>query len=45
MASVYLGLGSNIDPARNLPLAIGELRRRYSGVKQTDSDNDGDQNQ
>ena len=33
MASVYLGLGSNIDPARNLPLAIGELRRRYGELR------------
>lgn len=29
MAKVYLGLGSNIDPERNLRLALGELRRVY----------------
>jgi 2-amino-4-hydroxy-6-hydroxymethyldihydropteridine diphosphokinase len=29
MAKVYLGLGSNIDPERNLRLAVGELRRTY----------------
>ena len=29
---VYAGLGSNIDPARNLDDAIRELRRRYGQV-------------
>ncbi len=29
MATVYLGLGSNIEPEKNLGLAIRELRRRY----------------
>ncbi len=29
MATVYLGLGSNIDPEANLELAIRELRARY----------------
>jgi len=30
MALVYLGLGSNVDPAANLRLAVRELRRRFS---------------
>jgi len=29
MASVYLGLGSNIDPEENLRLGVRELRRRF----------------
>lgn len=29
MATVYLGLGSNIDPEKNLGLAVRELRARY----------------
>jgi 2-amino-4-hydroxy-6-hydroxymethyldihydropteridine diphosphokinase len=29
VASVYLGLGSNINPKENLRLGIRELRRRY----------------
>lgn len=29
MATVFLGLGSNVDPQQNLRLAIRELRRRY----------------
>ncbi len=33
MASVYLGLGSNIDPKPNLELAIRELRRRYGELR------------
>ncbi len=33
MASVYLGLGSNIDPEDNLHLGVAELRRRYGDVE------------
>ena len=29
MATVYLGLGSNIDPEANLELAVRELKARY----------------
>ena len=29
MATVYLGLGSNIEPEKNLGMAIRELRQRY----------------
>ena len=29
MARVYLGLGSNVNPAANLRLAVRELRRRF----------------
>ena len=29
MATVYLGLGSNIEPEKNLGQAVRELRRRY----------------
>ena len=29
MATVYVGLGSNIDPESNLRLGLDELRRRY----------------
>jgi len=29
MATVYLGLGSNLSPQANLSLAIGELSKRY----------------
>ena len=32
MATVYLGLGSNIDAGRNLRLAMGELRRQHERV-------------
>ncbi len=32
MATVYVGLGSNIDPEANLHLGIRELRRRYGEV-------------
>ncbi len=32
MASVYLGLGSNIDAEDNLRLGINELRSRYGSV-------------
>ncbi len=40
MAMIYLGLGSNIDPERNLKLGIEELGRRFgqlelSGVYQS----------
>jgi 2-amino-4-hydroxy-6-hydroxymethyldihydropteridine diphosphokinase len=31
-ATVYLGLGSNIDPVRNLVEAVSELRRRYGAL-------------
>lgn len=30
---IYAGLGSNVDPARHLNDAIGELRRRYGQVE------------
>lgn len=33
MARVYVSLGSNIDPANNLRLAIDELRRCYGDVQ------------
>ncbi|MDJ0814216.1 MAG: 2-amino-4-hydroxy-6-hydroxymethyldihydropteridine diphosphokinase [Woeseiaceae bacterium] len=32
MALVYVGLGSNIDPEKNLRLGVDELRRRYGDV-------------
>ena len=32
MATVYVGLGSNIDPERNLRLGVAELRRRYGDL-------------
>jgi 2-amino-4-hydroxy-6-hydroxymethyldihydropteridine diphosphokinase len=32
MATVYVGLGSNIEPEANLQLGIAELRRRYGHV-------------
>ena len=32
MATVYLGLGSNIDAEKNLRLAVDALRRRYGAV-------------
>ena len=32
MATVYVGLGSNIEPEKNLKLGIAELRRRYGEV-------------
>ena len=33
MATVYLGLGSNIEPEANLELAIRELERRYGELR------------
>ena len=33
MARVYVSLGSNIDPEKNLRLAVGELRRCYGAVR------------
>lgn len=33
MAKVYLGLGSNIDPERNLRIAIDELRARFGSLE------------
>ena len=33
MATVYLGLGSNIDPEDNLHLGVAELRRRYGDIE------------
>lgn len=33
MATVFLGLGSNVDPQHNLRLAIGELRRHYGSLQ------------
>ena len=32
MATVYVGLGSNIEPEANLQLGVAELRRRYGRV-------------
>lgn len=32
MATVYVGLGSNIEPEENLKLGVAELRRRYGEV-------------
>ncbi len=32
MATVFLGLGSNVDPQQNLRLAVDELRRRYGSL-------------
>ncbi|MFQ5610265.1 MAG: 2-amino-4-hydroxy-6-hydroxymethyldihydropteridine diphosphokinase [Woeseiaceae bacterium] len=32
MARVYLGLGSNIDPEKNLRFAVRELRARYGSL-------------
>lgn len=33
MATVYVGLGSNVDPENNLHLGISELRRRYGELR------------
>ena len=33
MATIYLGLGSNVEPELNLKRAMQELRRRYGDVK------------
>ncbi len=33
MTKVYLGLGSNVEPARNLRLGIRELSRRYGALE------------
>lgn len=33
MAQVYLGLGSNIEPAANFRLGIAELRRRFGELE------------
>jgi 2-amino-4-hydroxy-6-hydroxymethyldihydropteridine diphosphokinase len=33
MATVYVGLGSNIDPENNLHLGIAELRRRFGELR------------
>lgn len=33
MARVYLGLGSNIDPEKNLSIGIRELRERYGDLE------------
>ena len=32
MSTVYLGLGSNIQPLQNLRLAVSELRANFTGV-------------
>lgn len=33
MATIYLGLGSNVEPDRNLNLALNELRCRYGELR------------
>lgn len=33
MATVYLGLGSNVQPATNLKLGLRELERRYGALQ------------
>lgn len=33
MATVYLGLGSNVDAGRNLALGVGELRQAYGDLR------------
>lgn len=37
VASVYLGLGSNIDAEKNLRLGIRELQRRYGELRLSDT--------
>ncbi|MBT8088077.1 MAG: 2-amino-4-hydroxy-6-hydroxymethyldihydropteridine diphosphokinase [Gammaproteobacteria bacterium] len=32
MATIYLGLGSNVDPEKNLSRAVQELRRHYGDL-------------
>jgi len=33
MATIFLGLGSNVDPEKNLQLAVNELQRRYESLE------------
>jgi 2-amino-4-hydroxy-6-hydroxymethyldihydropteridine diphosphokinase len=33
MPDVYVAIGSNVDPERNLAFAIGELARRFPGIR------------
>tara|TARA_R110002096_G_scaffold223000_1_gene411972 strand:- start:31720 stop:32208 length:489 start_codon:yes stop_codon:yes gene_type:complete len=33
MATIYLGLGSNVEPDKNLSLALSELRRRFGELR------------
>jgi len=33
MATVFLGLGSNVEPRQNLRLAVSELQRRYGPLE------------
>jgi 2-amino-4-hydroxy-6-hydroxymethyldihydropteridine diphosphokinase len=35
VAQIYLGVGSNIEPAANLRLAVRELRRRFGKIEQS----------
>lgn len=35
MAKIFLGIGSNIEPARHLRLAITELERRFGSVERS----------
>jgi 2-amino-4-hydroxy-6-hydroxymethyldihydropteridine diphosphokinase len=35
VATIYLGIGSNVDPVRNLRLAMRELRRRFDVCNQS----------
>ena len=36
MATIYLGLGSNVEPEKNLSLAVRELRQHYGGLDASD---------